>query len=132
MFIKALIIDDDKGDRILLSEYLKTIDLQFKILHASTAEEGISIAVDQNPDLILLDIMLPFLDGFQTCKQLKSDPRFQGKIIMLTGHLALYDKDKAIIAGADGYCVKLAAPLLEEVLKNIDFNTRKDESCIKS
>ena len=99
---KILIIDDTLENRVLLSAQLRMEGYQ--ILEASNGEEGIELAHVHKPELILLDVMMPGIDGFDTCRALKQDEATQFiPIIMLT---ALRDRQyriKGIEAGADEF-----------------------------
>lgn len=87
------------------------------ITFANTGEEGIDLAKELNPDIILFDTILPKKDGFEVCRELKANEGVNSKIIILTGQLQAYDQQRAIDAGADGYCLKLAEPIISAVLK---------------
>jgi CheY-like chemotaxis protein len=74
---------------------------------AKDGEEALSIARIDVPDIILLDINLPGLNGYQVCRLVKADPGMsETKVIMITGMAQSYDQSKAREAGADGYFTK--------------------------
>ena len=79
----------------------------YKILSAMDGEEALRLARVDNPDIILLDIQLPTLNGYEVCKSVKSDPTMSHiKVLMLSGMAQNFDKRKAQEAGADGYITK--------------------------
>jgi len=111
-----LIIDDNKADHDLIKEVIEQTEMQSRILSVETGEEGVELARSENPDLILVDAAMPGMDGFQTCKQLRQIKGLNAKIVMITGKLNAYDKDRALEAGADDYILKLADVLLETLM----------------
>jgi two-component system alkaline phosphatase synthesis response regulator PhoP len=107
---KILLADDQEGVRELVGATLG--EEEFDLLQASDGEQALKLARANNPDLILLDVMMPVLDGFQVCKQLKEDPDTRHiKIIMLTAKGSDSDMERGTSSGADGYFVKPFSPL---------------------
>ncbi len=103
--MKILIVDDDQNIRRLVSFNLSLEN--HEIFVASNGKEGIQVALENNPDLILLDIMMPVMDGYKTCKWLKKDPRTKDiPIFMLSVKGQMTDLDDAFNAGADDYITK--------------------------
>ena len=99
---KLLIIDDTENNRVLLSRRLKPRG--HEILLAEDAEQGIALAREHQPQLILMDVGLPGMDGWQATRTLKSDVATAGiAIIALTAHAMSGDRDKALAAGCDEY-----------------------------
>ena len=99
---KLLIIDDTENNRVLLSRRLKPRG--HEILLAEDAEQGIALAREHQPQLILMDVGLPGMDGWQATRTLKSDAATSGiAIIALTAHAMSGDRDKALAAGCDEY-----------------------------
>ncbi len=99
---KLLIIDDTENNRVLLSRRLKPRG--HEILLAEDAEQGIALAREHQPHLILMDVGLPGMDGWQATRTLKSDVATAGiAIIALTAHAMSGDRDKALAAGCDEY-----------------------------
>ncbi|MBF8266172.1 MAG: response regulator receiver protein [Dehalococcoidia bacterium] len=122
MKIKTILLaDDEEPVRALVAATIRD-DSRYKILEAKDGMEALEIARKEKPDIILLDIMMPKMDGFEVCRQLKSDPRTSGiSIIMLTALAQNTDKGKAKEVGANGYFAKPFSPTalikkLEEVL----------------
>jgi len=112
---KILLADDDPRLRKLVAI---TLGDDFTILQAADGEETLRIAQQEKPDLILLDIRMPKLDGFEVCSRLKANPLTSGvKVIMLTALSSDSDKIQARKAGADDYFVKPFSPraLLDKV-----------------
>lgn len=101
-FPTILIIDDREDNRLLLSSQLKPQD--YTIIHAEDGLRGLDQARQQKPDLILLDVMMPTISGFDVCQQLKKDPLTQGiPIIMVTALRDVQYRVKGIESGADEF-----------------------------
>ena len=112
-----LIIDDNEMDRKIVSRFLARAGYE-KIITADTGEEGIEKAKLKNPDLVITDTMLPGINGFEVCRQLrKNSGSDRPKIIICTGSIAAVDAIEARRAGANDYCVKTsdAEPLIKTV-----------------
>ncbi len=118
---RVLIIDDNPRNLSVVADYLET--RQFDIMTALTGEQGIENAVRRHPDLILLDVMLPGIDGFEVCRCLKADERTQEiPIIFMTALDNLEDKVKGFATGGVDYISK---PIQEEeVLARIETHLR--------
>ena len=102
---KLLIADDEKYLHDLLTKVLSGDD--FDILHAYDGKETLRLAQEQLPDLILLDVMMPAMDGRDICKKLKNDPETKRiKIIMLTAKDQQHDRILGLQLGADDYIPK--------------------------
>ncbi|MDD5409309.1 MAG: response regulator [Candidatus Omnitrophica bacterium] len=106
---KILIVEDEK-DIIKMIEYnLKKEG--FKVIDARDGEDALDLALRQYPDLILLDLMLPGIDGLEVCKTLKKDPKTASiPIIMLTAKGQESDKVVGLELGADDYVTKPFSP----------------------
>jgi len=101
---KILIADDESNIRLLVSSMLSK---DYIVLKASGGEEAIDIARSQNPDLILMDILMPKLDGYTACSTLKKDPATKAiPVVMLTAVGYELNKRLAKEVGADGYITK--------------------------
>jgi signal transduction histidine kinase/AraC-like DNA-binding protein len=107
-----LIVEDDPGVR----EYICSIlESQYRIFEAIDGEEGLNKSFEQIPDLIISDIMMPKLDGFQMCAKLKTDSRTSHiPVIVLTAKATMQDKINGLDIGADEYLIK---PFEEDELK---------------
>lgn len=100
--LKVLIVEDDPNICDLLMLYLHKEG--FSVVTALDGEEGLALYYDENPDFIILDIMLPVMDGWEVCKEIRKDRNVP--IIMLTGKGESYDRIKGLDLGADDYVVK--------------------------
>jgi two-component system, OmpR family, phosphate regulon response regulator PhoB len=107
---KLLIVDDEDGVRSLVR---MTLDSgSYQILEAEEGRQALELARAHHPDLILLDVMLPDLSGFDICRELKSDPLMAATtIVMLTARAQQSDVGEAEAAGADGYFTKPFSPI---------------------
>ena len=114
---KILIADDNVPNVELLDAYLS--DLDYEIETAEDGAETLDKVKSFAPDLILLDIMMPKLSGFEVCEKLKSDPQTKGiMILMVTALSELGDIERAVNAGCDDY---LSKPVNKfELLKRVD------------
>ena len=114
-----LIVEDDPG---LLAGLRDNLELEgYQVLPATTARQGADLAVHRQPDLILLDVMLPDRDGFSLCRQLRRQGLHQ-PIIMLTARGEEHDKLLGFEIGADDYIVKPFS--LRELLARIHARLR--------
>jgi len=117
MSSKILIADDNEPNIELLDAYLSGCD--YIIETAKDGAETLEKVKSFAPDLILLDIMMPKLSGFEVCEKLKNDPQTQGiMILMVTALSELGDIERAVNAGCDDY---LSKPVNKfELLKRVD------------
>lgn len=114
---KILIIEDDSILQKALLEFLTAEG--FETMSALDGEEGVKIGKEKKPDLILLDIVLPKMDGYEVLKAMKADENTKKiPIILLTNLGSLNDVQKALDLGATTYLIK-ADYKLEEVTKKI-------------
>ena len=103
---KILIVEDEEDVQKLLSAIFGDLG-DYRILCASDGEDALRIVRMDKPDIILLDIQLLKLDGYDVCKSVKSDPTMSStKVLMLSGMTQNSDLQKAQEAGADGYIAK--------------------------
>ena len=102
---KILIVDDNEDSRDLVVKVLK--NRGYQMVEAVDGEDALEKAESENPDIILLDISIPKLDGYEVTRRLKSREKFKNiPIIALTAHAMKGDKEKALQAGYDGYISK--------------------------
>jgi two-component system cell cycle response regulator DivK len=102
---KILIVEDNEDNRELAVKVLR--NKGFETVTAVDGEEAIEKAVSEKPDLILLDISLPKLDGYEVAKRLKSREEFKEiPIVAFTAHAMKGDREKVITAGFEGYISK--------------------------
>jgi two-component system cell cycle response regulator DivK len=100
-----LIVDDTEMNVRLARDVLRFAG--FRTLEAATAGEGVSLADEHHPDLILMDIRLPDMDGTAALRHLKDDPRTAGiPVVALTSFAMKGDRDRFIAEGFDGYLEK--------------------------
>lgn len=109
MSARVLIIEDNQTNLELMRYLLQAFGHQ--VLAASDGREGVSLAREEEPDLIICDIHLPKLDGFGVIGQLKADQQTQVlPVIAVTAQAMVGDRDKLINAGFDGYLCKPIEP----------------------
>jgi len=100
-----LIVDDEPENIELLDRRLSRRG--FTVVGATSAEEGLKVALSERPALILMDIKMPNLDGFDAMRLLQADPLTAGiPVIALTAHAMQEDRDRALSAGAKDYETK--------------------------
>jgi len=117
---RILIIEDDPAILLGLEDYL--LDQNFQVLKSEDGKKGFDVAVKENPDLILLDINLPSIDGIQICRMLREEG-FKNPIIILTSKGENIDKVVGLEVGADDYVTK---PFdMRELLARIRTNLRR-------
>ncbi len=113
---KILVVEDDEMNRDMLSRRLERRGYEVSI--AVDGVEGVARAQTERPDVILMDMSLPVLDGWEATRRLKSDPATaELPIIALTAHAMAGDREKALEAGCDDYDTKPVelARLLEKI-----------------
>ena len=112
-----LIVEDEPRNMKLLHDLLQRFG--YEIIEASDGEQGVKIAGEKIPDLILMDIMMPKMDGLEATRIIKADEKTKHiPIIALTSYAMKGDREKTIEAGCDGY---IAKPIdIKEVLKAIE------------
>jgi CheY-like chemotaxis protein len=99
---RILLIEDNEMNRDMLSRRLAKRG--FEVLLAVDGREGIRMAASQSPDLILMDMSLPEIDGWEVTRALKAEPGTAAiPIIALTAHAMVHDREKALDAGCDDY-----------------------------
>ncbi|MDP6380661.1 MAG: response regulator [Phycisphaerae bacterium] len=102
---RILIADDNEQNVELLQAYLDELDCE--IVTARDGQEALEKVASEKPDLILLDIMMPKVSGFEVCRKLKTDPESQNiPIVMVTALNELGDIERAVDAGTDDFLSK--------------------------
>ena len=110
---KLLVIDDSDQIRWFLKH---VFNKEYQILEARNGQDGINVALKEEPDLILCDVMMPVKDGYETCREIKNDPKMaQTPVVMLTAKVESEDVITGIEAGADDYITK---PFDVEILRS--------------
>lgn len=113
---KVLLVEDNEMNRDMLSRRLMRKD--YTVLIATDGQQGVDMAVSEKPDLVLMDMSLPVMDGWAATQTLKASPDTAGiPVIALTAHAMSGDRDKALAAGCDDYDTKPVdfARLLEKI-----------------
>ena len=106
---RILVVEDHEDNRQILRDLLSSVG--YEMLEADNGEQGVAAAVAERPDLILMDIQLPILDGYEATRRIKSDPELRGiPIIVVTSYALSGDEDKARTAGCDAYVAKPYSP----------------------
>jgi CheY-like chemotaxis protein len=118
---RVLIVDDDPAIRRVVSALL---DLdEYGLLEAADGQAALEVVRDERPDLFILDLTMPRLDGLRACQALRSDPELAGtRVLVLTGRDQPDDRTAARDAGTDAYLVKpfSSLALLEAVKRLTD------------
>ncbi len=108
----VLVVDDFQDNREMYAEYLEFSG--YRVLVATNGQEALDRAFAERPDLIVMDLSLPVLDGWEATRRLKADPRTRAvPVIALTGHALAGHSQGAKDAGCDGF---LAKPCLPQAL----------------
>ena len=102
---KILIVDDEPSITVPLKFLMEQNQFEVKVVHSG--EDALTAIVGFDPDLVLLDVMLPAVDGFQVCQSLREDPRFKNcKVVFLSAMTRDLDIAKGNPLGADAYITK--------------------------
>ena len=106
---RILVIEDQEDNRRILRYLLTSAD--YEVIEAVTGEDGVSQAERERPDLILMDIQLPGLDGYEATRRIKANPALRHiPIIVVTSYALSGDDVKAFAAGCDAYVTKPFSP----------------------
>jgi two-component system cell cycle response regulator DivK len=109
MSTRILVVEDQADNRRILRDLLNSVG--YEILEAVTADEGVTLATTQHPDLILMDIQLPGMDGYEATRRIKADPALHHiPIIAVTSYALSGDDAQAFAAGCDSYVAKPFSP----------------------
>jgi len=102
---RILLVEDNEMNRDMLSRRLER--KEFEVIIATDGQAGVNRATAETPDLILMDLSLPVIDGWEATRQIKSNPATQSiPVIALTAHAMAGDEEKALAAGCDDYDTK--------------------------
>lgn len=116
---KILVVEDNEQNRMLLRYLLQHHG--YEVVEAGNGDDGIRCACEQKPDLILMDLQMPVLDGYAAIKELKNDEATKEiKIIAVTSFAMKGDREKALDAGADEYISKpIDIKLVPDIIKTV-------------
>jgi two-component system cell cycle response regulator DivK len=106
---RILVVEDQEDNRRIIRDLLTASG--YALIEAVTGEEGVAAAEREKPDLILMDIQLPGLDGYEATRRIKAIPALkQVPVIAVTSYALSGDDQKAFAAGCDGYVTKPFSP----------------------
>ena len=109
MGARILVVEDHEDNRRILRDLLTSGG--YEIIEATTGLEGVNLAAGRRPDLILMDIQLPGIDGYEATRRIKADPALRGiPIIAVTSYALDGDEVRAREAGCDAYVAKPFSP----------------------
>ena len=123
---RILVVDDEARVREMIEFRLRQYG--FDVIQAADGREALAIASKEQPDLVLLDVMMPELDGFQVCSRLKQHEATQHiPVVMLTAKAEAKDVTRAFNSGAADYVVKPYDPVVlqQKVVQNLAAGTRR-------
>ena len=101
---KILVVEDVDFNRDLVVQILED---RYRVVEAVNGQEGVALAEQERPDLILMDLSLPVVDGWEATRQIKANPALCAiPVIALTAHAMVGDRERALAAGCDGYISK--------------------------
>jgi two-component system cell cycle response regulator DivK len=106
---RILVVEDQEDNRQIIRDMLSATD--YEITEAENGEEALAAVAKQRPDLILMDIQMPVLDGYEATRRIKADPALRAiPIIAITSYALSGDEQKARAAGCDDYVPKPYSP----------------------
>ena len=106
---RILVVEDQEDNRQIIRDMLSATDYQ--ITEAENGEEALAAVAKERPDLILMDIQMPILDGYEATRRIKADPALRAiPIIAITSYALSGDEQKARAAGCDDYVPKPYSP----------------------
>ena len=118
---RILVVEDQEDNRQIIRDMLTFTD--YEIMEAETGEQALEAVGKQRPDLILMDIQLPGMDGYETTRRIKAEPAFRSiPIIAVTSYALSGEEQKAREAGCDEYVPKPYSPrkLLAKIRQHLD------------
>jgi len=124
--VRVLLVDDYPDAREMYSEYLQFSG--FDVVEATNGMEALKSAVESSPDIILMDLSLPVMDGWEATRRLKADERTASiPVVALTGHALAGISEGAKRAGCDAFVTKPCLPedLVKEIRRILDTPTKK-------
>jgi two-component system, cell cycle response regulator DivK len=106
---RILVVEDTENNRMILNDLLTNAG--FEVMEARDGEKGVAMAAECRPDLILMDIQLPKVDGYEATRRIKAKPELQHiPVIAVTSYALSGDEAKARAAGCNGYIAKPFSP----------------------
>ncbi len=106
---RILVVEDQEDNRAILRDLLQSVG--YELVEAVNGEEALAKAVETMPDLILMDIQLPVVDGYEATRRIKAEPALRGiPVIAVTSYALSGDEEKAREAGCDDYVTKPFSP----------------------
>jgi len=117
---RILVVEDQEDNRRILRDMLGNAG--YELIEAESGEEALTAVEAQRPDLILMDIQLPVMDGYEAARRIKSNPDMNAvPIIAMTAYALAGDEAKALAAGCNGYVTKPFSPraLLAKVQEHL-------------
>jgi len=117
---RVLVVEDHEDNRRILRDLLGSAG--YDMIEAENGQAAIALAAEKRPDLILMDIQLPIMDGYEATRRIKADPDLRGiPLIVVTSYALSGDEEKARLAGCDDYVSKPFSPrdLLAKIRRHI-------------
>ena len=106
---RILVVEDQEDNRQILRDLLGSTG--YEIVEAENGQDALTVAAAEKPDLILMDIQLPLVDGYEATRRIKADPELKHiPIIVVTSYALSGDEEKARVAGCDAYVAKPYSP----------------------
>lgn len=106
---RILVVEDQEDNRQILRDLLGNAG--YEMVEAENGQDGVAAATSQHPDLILMDIQLPIMDGYEATRRIRADPAMKDiPIIAVTSYALSGDESKALAAGCDAYITKPYSP----------------------
>jgi CheY-like chemotaxis protein len=113
----VLLVEDNEDNRVIVDAMLSHAG--YRVLIATSGDAGVELARSAEPDVVLMDIALPGLDGWEATRRLKEDPATSGiPVVAFTAHAMAHDRERAMALGFDGYLTKPIEP--REVLAAVE------------
>jgi two-component system cell cycle response regulator DivK len=106
---RILMIEDSEDNRQIIRDLMESVG--YDLIEAEDGAAGVAMATEHRPDLILMDIQLPVMDGYEACRRIKADPELRHiPIIAVTSYALSGDETKTKAAGCDAYVAKPFSP----------------------
>ena len=106
---RILMVEDTEDNRQIIRDLMESVG--YDLIEAEDGAAGVAMATEHRPDLILMDIQLPVMDGYEACRRIKADPELRHiPIIAVTSYALSGDETKTKAAGCDGYVAKPFSP----------------------